>query len=393
MSGKKIVFLAISVALMLMMLAAGVFAQAVQKDNVYKYLSIFTEVFRIVRENYVEDVSTDKLVKGAFSGVTDAIDEFSYYVPPSQMPEYRKFTEDQPNPLGLVVTKRFGYAYVISATPASLARKAGVLPGDFIERINGAPTQQMAVWQMRQSLNAVDGKPLHLTVVRGGASKRDEFDIDPKKVEPSFATLEDIGGVAYVRIPDFRKGSSQHFQEALVSAAKSGRKKLVIDVRGNAAGGDIEEVAASADALLAAGTITSTSGRRVEKKTWSADRATVFDGDVIVVTDSSTAGSGEVFAAALVGNHRARSVGIPTYGRAVIQKLVPLASGGALYMTIGHYTTPEGKVIKDQGIRPETIVDLTPLALKDPNSKEPPEDLILEKALSMFGENQHRIAA
>ena len=62
-------------------------------------------------------------------------------------------------------------------------------------------------------------------------------------------------------------------------------------------------------------------------------------------------------------------------------------------MTIGHYTTPEGKVIKDLGVRPDTIVDLTPLALKDPNSNEPPEDLILEKALSMFGENQHRIAA
>jgi len=392
MSRKKIVFLAISVALMLVMLAAGVFAQAVQKDNVYKYLSIFTEVFRIVRENYVEEVSTDKLVKGAFSGVTDAIDEFSYYVPPAQMPEYRKFVEDQPNPAGLVVTKRFGYAYVISATPMSLGRKAGVLPGDFIERINGLPTQQMAVWQMRQALNAPEGKPLHLTIVRGGASKRDEFDIDPKSVQPNFATLEEIGGVAYVRIPDFGKGSAEHFEQALATAAKSGRKKLIVDVRGNA-GGAIEESAMAADALLSSGTITATSGRRVDKKTWVADKATMFDGDVIVVTDSSTGGAGEVFAAALIGNHRAKSVGIPTYGRAVIQKLVTLPSGGALYMTIGHYTTPEGRVIKDQGVRPDTIVDLTPLALKDPLSKEPPEDLILEKALSLFGENQHRIAA
>jgi len=85
MSKKKIVFLSVSVALLLSLLGGALFGQATQKNNVYRYLSIFTEVYDLVSHNYVEQVPPDQLLDGAFSGVTDAIDEFSYYVPPTQM--------------------------------------------------------------------------------------------------------------------------------------------------------------------------------------------------------------------------------------------------------------------------------------------------------------------
>src|SRR5438046_7443547 len=115
MSKKKIAFLSLSVALLLTLLTGALFGQATQKNNIYRYLSIFAEVFDLVRNNYVEVVSSDQLMDGAFSGVTDAIDEFSYYVPPTQMAAYRTFVDTEDNGIGLVVTKRFGYAYVISA--------------------------------------------------------------------------------------------------------------------------------------------------------------------------------------------------------------------------------------------------------------------------------------
>src|SRR3954466_8881421 len=114
MSKKKIVFLSISVALLLMLLGGAVFGQATQKNNVYRYLSIFTEVFDLVRNNYVEAVSSDQLMDGAFSGVTDAVDEFSYYVAPTQMAAYKNFSDVEDNGVGLIVTKRFGYGFVIA---------------------------------------------------------------------------------------------------------------------------------------------------------------------------------------------------------------------------------------------------------------------------------------
>ena len=82
-------------------------------------------------------------------------------------------------------------------------------------------------------------------------------------------------------------------------------------------------------------------------------------------------------------------VGITTYGRSIVQRFIPLPSGGGVEMTVGHYTYPDLKPIKEGGVRPDVVVDLTSQAIKDPNAKQAEtdkQDLILQKALSLFGE-------
>src|SRR5437879_13596858 len=107
MSTKKAVFLCTSAVLVLTLIGGALFGQATQRNNVFRYLSIFTEVFDLVRNNYVEAVASDQLMDGAFNGVTDAIDEFSYYVPPAQMSAYRGDTENEDQRIDVVVMKRF----------------------------------------------------------------------------------------------------------------------------------------------------------------------------------------------------------------------------------------------------------------------------------------------
>ncbi len=389
MSKKKIIFLSLSVALLLSLLGGALFGQASQKSNIYRYLSIFSEVFDLVRSNYVEQVSSDQLLDGAFSGVTDAVDEFSYYVPPTQMAAYKNFVDVEDNGIGAVVTKRFGYAYVIAAVPGSPAAKAGLERGDFIEKINGAPTQHLAVWQIRSALRGT--KPVKLQVVHGGQTKRDEYTLQQTQFHPIGLETKQIGAIAYIRIPFFEKGTSQAFRTALENVRKSGTRKLIIDVRGNAAG-DVEEAIASADELLTSGMITSLEGRQIQAKRWQADRATAFDGDVEVLTDNSTASGAEIFAAAVHGNNRGKLVGVTTYGRSIVQRFIPLPSGGGVQMTVAHYTQPDMKPIKEGGIKPDVVVDLTSQAIREPNPKDNAkndrEDLILQKALSLFGETQ-----
>lgn len=386
MTKSKIAFLSISVALLLLLLGGAVFGQSSQKNNVYRPLSIFAEVFDLVRSNYVEPVQSDQLLEGAFTGVTDAVDEFSYYVPPAQMAAYRNFSERDDNGIGLIVTKRFGYAFVMSTIPGSPAAKAGIERGDFIEKVDGQPTQKMAIWQVRSALDAT--KPLRLQILRGGQTKRDEFTLQRAQFHPLALTQQQLGGIAYIKIPYFEKGISLQLRSALDAIRKNGTRKLIIDVRNNA-GGDVDEAIASADELLSSGLITSLEGRKVNARKWQADRATAFDGDVEVLTDASTASGGEIFAAAIKGNGRGKTVGVTTYGKAIVQQFIPLTSGGGVFMTIGHFTTPELKAIKDGGVKPDVTVDLTSQALRDPHEKstEPREDLILEKALSLFGEN------
>ncbi len=263
MSKKKIVFLSVSVALMLSLLGGALFGQSTQKNNAYRYLSIFTEVFELVRNNYVEQVPPDQLLDGAFNGVTDAIDEFSYYVPPAQMAAYKHFADVEDNGVGLIVTKRFGYAYVIAAIANSPAAKAGVERGDFIEKIDGSPTQKLAVWQVRQRLSSP--KPVHLSVLRGGQTKRDEITLQETAFHPLALSAQQMGAVSYIKIPFFEKGTAVQLKSALENVRKNGSRKLIIDVRGNA-GGDVDEAITAADELLSNG-LMAAGGRRTATRT------------------------------------------------------------------------------------------------------------------------------
>ena len=387
MTKKKIAFLSLSAALMITLLAGALFGQVTQKSSVYRYLSIFSEVFELVRSNYVEQVPSDKLMDGAFSGVTDAIDEFSYYVPPAQMNAYKGFLDVEDNGIGLVITKRFGYAYVVAPIAGSPAEKAGIERGDFIEKINGLATEKLAVWQLRNALRA--NGPIKLQVLRGGNTKRELLTVQPATFHPITLTTDTISGIGYIKVPYFEKGTAAQFHAALEDARKRGVRKLIIDVRGNAAG-SVDEAITAADDLLTGGLITALEGRKIEAKKWQADRETAFDGEVQVLADVSTASGAEIFAAAVRGNNRGKVVGITTYGKAIVQKFITLPSGGGVQMTVAHYTTPDLKPITDAGIRPDVIVDLTSQALdeeetKGNRSKKDREDLILNKALQLFG--------
>lgn len=392
MTKKRIAFLSLSVALMVTLLAGALFGQTTQKQNVYRYLSIFSEVFELVRNNYVEPVQNEHLMDGAFNGVTDAIDEFSYYVPPAQMNAYKGFTDVEDNGLGLIVTKRFGYAFVISPVKGSPADKAGLSRGDFIEAIDGQSTQKMAVWQIRTALNK--NRPVKLQILRGGETKRETVTITPATFHPIVPTSETISGIAYVKVPYFEAGSAAQFRAALEDARTKNIRKLIVDLRGNA-GGSVDEAILAADELLTSGLITSLEGRKVESKRWQADRNTAYDGEIQVLTDPSTAGGAEIFAAAIRGNNRGKVVGITTYGKAIVQKFINLPSGGGVQMTVAHYTTPDLKAITETGIKPDVIVDLSAQAIRDPNAKGKPEkeeDLILEKALELYGVNARAAA-
>ncbi len=390
MTKKRLAFLFTSAGTMILLLAAGTFAQSVQKENVFRYLSTFTEVFSLVRSSYVDEVPGNQLVDGAFSGVTEAIDEFSFYVPPQKVAMFRKVGDDERNGIGAVVTRRFGYALVIAPVQNSPAEKAGLEAGDLIESINGAPTQKMAAWEIRYALRGEGTAPVKLSIIRSGMTKRQEIIVQPALTAPVQPTAKQFGAVAYVKIPYFESSTSAKLGELLSAASSSGARKLIVDVR-KSSGGNFEEAIKSADLFLTKGAITSLQGKRVTARKWEADPATSFAGEVLVLTDGSTGGAAEIFASALHGNQRAKLVGVTTYGKAGVQKFVMLPSGGGLQITTGYYTTPDARMIKEKGVRPDVIVDLTPLGIRDEEgakSKLPKDDLILNKALSLLGESQ-----
>lgn len=382
MKRGKTGFLILSILLLSSIVAAGLSGQAARGDNLYRNLSLFSEVISLVDRNYVDEVSREELIEGAFLGVTDAIDEFSYYVPPSDVALYTASEANDIGGAGLVVSKRLGYAYVISVIDGSPAAEAGVEPGDFIERVNGELTTDMPVWKIRSALQWERGDRLDLVVVRSGLTERDEMSIARRDYDMPGVSVEYADGYAIVDLPVFAEGTAEAFRSALEEIGSKEIGKIVIDLRGNAAGAYAEAIAA-ADHLLAEGTIAALEGRRVEEQVWTADAAVSFEGDVVVLIDNSTAAGAEIFASAISRNERGQTVGIPTYGRAIEQKFVLLPSGGGLNITVAHYAGPTGESIMETGVRPDVAVNRAALVLNEQNGEDA-EDLILKRGIGVL---------
>ena len=213
--------------------------------------------------------------------------------------------------------------------------------------------------------------------------------MQPATFHPRRASRRDtISGDRLHQDPVLREGDRCAVPRRARRSAQERRRKLIVDVRGNA-GGSVDEAIAAADDLLTSGLITSLEGRKIEPKRWQADR------DDLVRRRGPGAGrhrrppsGAEIFAAAIRGNNRGKLVGITTYGKAIVQRFIALPSGGGVQMTVAHYTTPDLKPITDTGVRPDVIVDLSSQAIEDPESRasaDGEEDLILQKALQLFG--------
>lgn len=382
MNRKKVAFVVVSVVLMAFLVTSGLFGEGSQPNSIYRYLSVFTEVFSLVRTNYVDPVDTTKLVNGAFDGVTQAVDEFSYYVPPTEMSQFEDADETETTGLGLSVSKRIGFAYVIAPVAGSPADKAGIKGGDFVERIDGKLTTEMPLWEIETLLASAHGRPTKLTVVHAGATDRKDYDVTGGKFTITPPSLEILGDVARITIPYFTDATPKELGPILSEVNEAGKTMLLIDVRGSA-GGSMSGAIGAADELLDTGVITAIKGRRVQERQWDATRSVDYNGKVMVLMDNTSAGPAEVFAAAISGNHRGKTVGVTTYGRAIEQRFVKLPSGGGLEITVGHYTRPDMTEITSEGVKPDMPVRLVLLDLGDEAIPGPkPKDPLLDRAIA-----------
>jgi carboxyl-terminal processing protease len=177
-------------------------------------------------------------------------------------------------------------------------------------------------------------------------------------VVPTAALLSNRmqGDVAYLRVPEFNRGSAKEIRSKLQQFERQGLHKLVLDLRGCAAG-EPSEAIETAQLFLSSGTIATLRGQTIPEQTFPADSSkAVWQDPVTVLTSNSTAGPAEILAAAIAGNSRGDTIGRTTLGTASEQKLIPLEDGSAIFLTVGIYYTPDNKAILNAGVTPTVRV-------------------------------------
>ncbi|MGZ4842128.1 MAG: S41 family peptidase [Candidatus Angelobacter sp.] len=346
-------------------------------DVTLKHIGVYSEVLYRVRAEYVEEPNMSVVTNGALHGLLESLDADSSYLTASEYKVFKQKKADGKASIGATVSKRFGYAAIISVIPGGPADKAGLNSGDIIETVEGLSTHDLSLAAVKNHLVGEPGSRLELTIIRTRK-------IEPQKITvvrdlislPAVTETMAADNTGVIKAQVLTKGKATEIADKIKSLQKKGAKKLVLDLRYNSEG-DEDEGMAVANLFLGKGNIGSLQGQKFEKVTYAADpQKKITDLPLAVLVNRGTAGPAELVAAAILDNGRGDVLGDKTFGEGSVQKLIEVPDGSALILSVAKYYTSNGKVIQDTGITPNIPVASNDeiVAISDDDDSNPPEE-------------------
>jgi carboxyl-terminal processing protease len=372
-------------------LVGGYLGQAMAaKDDTLQHLRVFEDVVSLVLNNYVEEVDVKQAMRGAMRGLADGLDADSTFLTPELVKTFETNSNAGPADLGVELVRQY-YLRVVSAREGSAAAKAGLRTGDYIRAIDGRATRDMSAYEGGRLLHGAPGSKVTLLVIRGNAA--DPHEMTVVRERPTGADLTSKmadSSTGYVHIHEFTKDSPARIKQAFDALAKTGATRYVVDLRATARG-DLDDGLAAARMFVKSGTLSIKQSKAAKEPVTANAGDGAITARLVLLTNPGTSGAAEVFAAALVGNKRAETVGERTLGRTARQKLVKLPDGSGLLLSSLRYQAPDGKDIHEKGIVPGVEVDEPEVEF---GSTPPPGDPILDRALKVVaGETTEKKAA
>lgn len=362
---SKILLLAVSVVLVLTaffgMHSSGVAAAMEPQEGAYRQINVYSEVLRHIQSDYVSEPNIDAVTNGALRGLLESLDADSSYLTPA---DYKAYKADMAKgagkaQVGLNVSKRFGYATVVSVVPGSPADKANLNDGDILEAISGRDTRDISLAMIQMMLDGQPGTELNVSVVRPRKAVPDKVTMTRTLVTlpPVAETLYENASILYLKPGVLDHDHVTMIEAKLKNAGKTGDKKVLLDLR-DVASGDMGEATRLANFFLRSGTIATLEGQKMQKVTYAADGAKTVDptAPVVVLVNRGTAGPGELVAAALLDDKRADLVGEKTFGEGTQTRLFELPDGAALILSVAKFGSPSGKKLQDDAVTPGVLV-------------------------------------
>jgi len=349
-------------------------------------LRIFAEVYNRIKSTYVESVDDEILLKGAIAGMLDSLDPHSAFLDKESYNNIQDSSAGQYGGLGIEVIPETDAIKVITPIDNSPAKRAGILPGDQVVKINNTPLRNIKAEDAMELMRGELGENVHLSVRRKGETELLEFDLVRELIKLSSIRSRWLGkGMAYVRITSFQRRTGYDMTDAIQTLRDEHDGKingLVLDLRNNP-GGILNAAEAVADAFLDKGIVVTTQGKiETANYKFEATKGDVLYGaPIVILINDGSASAAEIVAGALQDHNRAVIMGTRSFGKGSVQTLMPISGDAALKLTTARYFTPSGRSIQGSGIIPDITVEQAELLAAD-NSKQEVYESDLKGALS-----------
>ena len=308
---------------------------------------------------YYEDVDVQDIEDGMYQGIMAGVgDPYTCYY---NAEEYKEMTSDwQGNYEGigayLKMDTETGYATIENFIEGGSAKECGkIAVGDYIVAVNGEEVYGMTLSEIVSLIRGPEGTDVTITLM--GANGKYDVTLDRRKIDtPTVEVSEKEDGIWYIQITEFDSITRTQFNEALQQAKDADMKGLIIDLRGNP-GGNLDVVVDICEQLLPQGLIVYTEDKYGKRVEYTSDGKNEIQVPLVVLIDGNSASASEIMAGAIKDYGIGTLIGTKTYGKGIVQSIIPLGDGTAVKITTSKYFTPKGNNIHKIGIEPDIEVE------------------------------------
>ena len=395
---KKIIYFFLIVAVVGGVFAGGAIFGYYKRPAVEKVYTLFNKeatkpadvdfspfwvTWNTIDQKYVSKDSIDnqKLVWGAIEGMAKGLgDPYTMFFPPQESKMFQENIRGDFGGVGMEIGIRKDVLIVISPLKNTPAYRAGIKAGDTIIKIDDKVTTDMTTDEAASFIRGEKGTKVKLTMLRKDIDEPLEFEITRDTIiVPILDTETKPSGIFVIRLYNFSNGSADAFRDALREFVLSGNNKLILDLRNNP-GGYLESAVDMASWFLPIGEV-------VAREKFGSGEENVFRSkgydifkklSMVILVNEGSASASEILAGALEEHGIAKLVGVKTFGKGSVQELIQITPDTSLKLTIAKWLTPNGKSLSDNGLEPNTKVEMTK---KDMDANKDPQ---MEKAVEVI---------
>ena len=307
---------------------------------------------------FLEEVSDRELQDGIYRGLMDALgDPYTVYYSAEELISFMQHTEGTYYGIGAYMTQdtETELPMITGVMAGAPAEAAGLRANDLIYAVNGDSVYGLSLDAAVALIKGPEGTEVTLTIVREDADNFMDFTLTRARVETPTVNLTMFdNGMAYIELTEFDDVSVDQFAEALAVAKGSGMKGMILDLRGNP-GGSLDVVVDICKMILPEGLIVYTEDKSGNRKEYTCDGDRKLQVPLVVLIDGNSASAAEIMAGAIKDYSLGTLVGTTTFGKGIVQQVIPLRDGSAIKITTSAYFTPAGNNIHGTGIEPDVL--------------------------------------
>lgn len=341
---------------------------------------------------YYNEIDREKQEEALYDGIMQGLDDpYAGYYTPEEFSELQEDSSGEYVGVGALLTQGTDkLVTVVRPLKGSPAEEAGLLAEDVIVEVDDKSVEGVELELVVKWIRGEENTTAHLYVYRPSTQEYLDFYITRRVVENYTVSSEMLDDqIAYIKVDQFNENTDEEFDEQLEALRKQSAKGVIIDLRDNP-GGLVSSVVNMCNSIMSEGVIVSTKDRNGKQTScYKADNEKSCDLPIVVLVNGNSASASEIFSGAMQDTGNATIVGVQTYGKGIVQSVIPLSDGSAIKLTVAKYFTPNENDIHTVGITPDFIVEL-PDGRENAVNIDRAEDTQLDKAIEILMEKMAR---